>query len=145
MVVPVSATIGDPDNPGDTTAGHNGTGSVTVRLHAPGDVTGLDPAQVIRTYPTAGASNAAQDSFPLIEFARPDVPWMLSPTGPQENAPADSDPRRGLTPWLALVVGGRAARDALPARPARGHCPRSPRPPASCPTPRTCGCGRTPR
>jgi hypothetical protein len=104
VLVPVKAVISDPDNPGDTTGGDAATGSVQVRLHAPGDVTGLDPNQIIRTYPTDGATNVEPDCFPLIEFARPDVPWMLSPTGPQANQPTDSDPRRGLLPWLCLVV-----------------------------------------
>ncbi len=104
VLVPLTATIGDPDNPGDTAAGDTATGSVQVRLHAPGDVTGIDTNQIIRTYPTDGATNVEPDCFPLIEFARPDVPWMLSPTGPQPNQPTDSDPRRGLLPWLCLVV-----------------------------------------
>jgi hypothetical protein len=100
----VNANIGDPDNPGDTTPGNTATGTLQVRLHAPGDVTGLDAAQIARTYPTPGAVNVPSDSFPLIEFAHPNVPWLLSPTGPQQNKPADTDPRRGLTPWLCLVV-----------------------------------------
>ncbi len=104
VLVPLKATIGDPDNPGDTIVGDTATGSVQVRLHAPGDVTGIDSNQIIRTYPTDGATNVEPDCFPLIEFARPDVPWMLSPTGPQANLPTDSDPRRGLLPWLCLVV-----------------------------------------
>jgi hypothetical protein len=100
----VDVKVGDPDNPGDTTAGKSATGTLQVRLHAPGDVTGLDTAQIIRTYPTPGAANVPPDSFPLIEFAHPNVPWLLSPTGPQANKPSDTDPRRGLTPWLCLVV-----------------------------------------
>lgn len=101
VVVPVATTIGDPDEqPG---SGDTGTGTVQVRLHAPGDVSGLDAAQIIRAYPAPGATNAPPDCFPLIEFVRPDLPWMLSPTGPQLGQ-ADADPRRGLTPWLALVA-----------------------------------------
>jgi hypothetical protein len=37
------------------------------------------------------------------------VPWLLSPTGPQDNKATDSDPRRGLTPWLCLVVVSASA------------------------------------
>lgn len=120
VVVPVSATISDPDNPGDTTPGDSETGSVQVRLHAPGDVTGLDPAQIIRTYPTAGAVNVEPDAFPLIEFARPDIPWMLSPTGPQTNLPTDSDPRRGLRPWLCLIAVRQPPASLAPAAQAGG-------------------------
>jgi hypothetical protein len=100
----VTVNIGDPDNPGDTTPGNTAAPTMAVRLHAPGDVTGLDAAQVIRTYPTSGTASAPPDTFPLIEFAHPGVPWLLSPTGPQDNQPTDTDPRRGLTPWICLVV-----------------------------------------
>jgi hypothetical protein len=100
VLVPVTATVGDPDDP----SGAKQAGSVQVRLHAPGDVTGLDNAQIGTVYPTPGSANVPPDSFPLIEFARPDIPWILSPTGPQLNNPTDADPRRGLTPWLCLVA-----------------------------------------
>ena len=100
----VTVNIGNPDHPGDTTPGNTAQPAMAVRLHAPGDVTGLDAAQVIRTYPTPGTTSAPPDTFPLIEFAHPSVPWLLSPTGPQDNQPTDTDPRRGLTPWLCLVV-----------------------------------------
>ena len=105
VAVSVSTTIRDPDNAADTDPGDIANASIQIRLHAPGDVTGLDPAQIIRIYPTANATNVEPDAFPLIEFARPDIPWMMSPTGPQTNQPTDiSDPRRGLMPWLTLVV-----------------------------------------
>jgi hypothetical protein len=104
VVVPVSTTIRDPDKFADTNPSDTATAGIQVRLHAPGDVTGVDPAQIIRIYPTANATNVAPGTFPLIEFARPDIPWMMSPTGPQTSQPTDSDPRRGLMPWLALVV-----------------------------------------
>jgi len=102
--VGVAVTVSNPDNPGDANPADTANVTMQARLHAPGDVTGLDPLQIIRTYPTANATNVNPDSFPLIEFARPDLPWMLSPTGPQTNTPTDGDKRNGLLPWLCLVV-----------------------------------------
>jgi hypothetical protein len=71
-------------------------------LNSPGDVAGFDVNQVIRTDPAPGASNVEPNYLPFIEFARPDLPWMLTPSAPQRDTPAD--PRRGLPPWLVLVV-----------------------------------------
>jgi hypothetical protein len=91
-------TVGDPAVGGETAAAN-----ATARLHGPGDVGGLDPAQVVRMWPPPGAQGAATDSFPLVEFAHPALPWLFTPTGPATvTDPAAG--RRGLLPWLALVV-----------------------------------------
>jgi hypothetical protein len=71
-------------------------------LHSPGDVAGFDANQVIRTDPVPGASNVEPNYFPFIEFARPDLPWMLTPSTPHPDTA--SDPRLGLLAWLVLVV-----------------------------------------
>jgi|GEM_PF-2311455 len=80
------------------------TGDFDAYLHSPGDVAGFDANQVIRTDPAPGASNVETSYFPLIEFARADLPWMLTPNAPQRGKTTDADPRRGLRPWLVLVV-----------------------------------------
>ncbi|HJZ81721.1 MAG TPA: hypothetical protein VKD91_15295, partial [Pyrinomonadaceae bacterium] len=67
-----------------------------VRLYGPGDVTGLDTQQVIRTEPRNLATDFEPNYFPAIEFDRPDLPWMFTP------AKADSANR--LRPWLCLIV-----------------------------------------
>ncbi|MGZ9270878.1 MAG: hypothetical protein ACXW6T_17305, partial [Candidatus Binatia bacterium] len=67
-----------------------------VRLYGPGDVTGIDPQQVVRTEPRHLATDFEPNYFPAIEFDRPDFPWLFTP------AKADVDGK--LRPWLCLVV-----------------------------------------
>jgi len=67
-----------------------------VRLYGPGDVTGIDPQQVVRTDPRHQATDFEPNYFPAIEFDRPDFPWLFTP------AQANADGK--LRPWLCLVV-----------------------------------------
>jgi len=68
----------------------------TVRLYGPGDVTGIDPQQIVRLEPKRHTTDFEPNYFPAIEFDRPDFPWLFTP------AKADADGR--LRPWLCLVV-----------------------------------------
>jgi hypothetical protein len=61
----------------------------------PGDITGIDPSQVILTSPRAGTHNMEPNYLVHIEFAHPDLPWLFTPEGPDGNR---------LKPWIALVV-----------------------------------------
>jgi hypothetical protein len=76
----------------------NDTRDVDVPLHlyGPGDVTGLDAREVIRTEPQHFMSDFEPNYFPLIELDRPDFPWLFTPTVP------DGD--RRLRPWICLAV-----------------------------------------
>jgi hypothetical protein len=67
-----------------------------VRLYGPGDITGIDTQQVIRTEPRHMATDFEPNYFPAVEFDRPDFPWLFTP------AKADASGR--LRPWLCLVV-----------------------------------------
>ena len=69
--------------------------SRTLALAGPGDVLGIEPRQVLRVSPAAGARDAEPDFFPLIEFDAPELPWAYSPTLPAGSR---------LAPWLVLVV-----------------------------------------
>lgn len=69
---------------------------VAVQLYGPADVASIDPRQIIRTEPTPGTTNFEPNYFPLIEFDRPDFPWLFTPL----SANAESK----LRPWLCLVV-----------------------------------------
>jgi hypothetical protein len=67
-----------------------------VRLYGPGDVTGIDPRQVVRTEPRHQATDFEPNYFPAIEFDRPDFPWLFTP--------ATANTEGKLRPWLCLVV-----------------------------------------
>jgi hypothetical protein len=67
-----------------------------VRLYGPGDVTGIDPLQIVRTEPRHLATDFEPNYFSAVEFDRPDFPWLFTP------AKADSTGK--LRPWLCLIV-----------------------------------------
>lgn len=85
-----------------------------VRLYGPADVTAIDPRQVVRVQPRHRTTNFESNFFPLIEFDRPDFPWLFTP------AKAGAGER--LRPWICLVVVrkrpgvtlGRTETSALP-------------------------------
>lgn len=70
--------------------------SVNVRIYGPGEVTGMDPRQVIRTDPPARTRNFPPNYLVAVEFDRPDFPWLFTPLGP-----GDKD---RLRPWITLIV-----------------------------------------
>lgn len=72
------------------------TQKVKARLYGPGDVTGIDPRQVIRTDPPAGASDFEPNNLVSLELDAPDLPWLLTPASAAAN--------ERLRPWLALIV-----------------------------------------
>ncbi|HEU5102577.1 MAG TPA: hypothetical protein VFU22_26315 [Roseiflexaceae bacterium] len=69
---------------------------VPLQLYGPGDITGLDAREVIRIEPQHLMTDFEPNYFPLIEFDRPDFPWLFTPALP------DGD--RRLRPWICLVV-----------------------------------------
>jgi hypothetical protein len=71
-------------------------GRHAVATLGPGDVLGIDPGQVIRTYPRAGSTDAAPNFFAHVEFDRPDLPWLFTPLIAGEHDV--------LRPWICLVV-----------------------------------------
>ena len=70
--------------------------NVPVRLRGPGDVIGIDPAQIVRMEPQPGSSDFEPNYFPSIELDRADFPWLFTPASPGVNA--------RLRPWLCLIV-----------------------------------------
>jgi len=64
-------------------------------LRGPGDVIGIDSAQVVRTVPADGTAAAEESFLAHIEFDRPEMPWLFSPLLPANGR---------LKPWIALVV-----------------------------------------
>ncbi|MFF5070737.1 hypothetical protein ACFY2R_05860 [Micromonospora olivasterospora] len=71
-------------------------GTTTALLHGPGDVVGIDPQEIIRSYPAPGAENVEVSLLAAVEFDSPELPWLYTPARP--------DARGALRPWLVLVV-----------------------------------------
>jgi hypothetical protein len=71
----------------------------SLALRGPADVLGLDPNQVIRLEPRAGASDFEPNFFAAIEFDRADLPWLFTPLKAGDQA--------RLRPWLCLAVVAR--------------------------------------
>ena len=115
--------------------------AVTVRLYGPGDVTGIDRRQIIRTDPPHRATNFEPNYFPAVEFDRPDFPWLFTP------AAATAEGK--LRPWLCLVVVRRQAGVRLASEPGRPLAVLTIEPPArpgkNCRTWPSPGPGPTPR
>lgn len=80
------------------------TKTITAYVHGPGDVTGFDTNQIIRKEPCENANQVFPNYIPAIEFDSPELPWMLTTTGPQKENPDSKLNKRGLYPWLCLIT-----------------------------------------
>lgn len=89
MALPVRLRLNGGEAPGEVV-------SVPLSLYGPGDVVGVDPAEVIRSEPAPLTADFDPQYFPVVEFDTPDFPWMFTPEGPDANG--------RLRPWLTLVV-----------------------------------------
>jgi hypothetical protein len=69
---------------------------VSLRLYAPGDVTGFDTRVVLRTDPPNLAADFEPNYFPSVELELPELPWLLTP--------AAGDAQGRLRPWLCLIA-----------------------------------------
>jgi hypothetical protein len=67
----------------------------TVELYSPGDIIGIDSAQISRIEPEHWVTNFEPNYFVSIEFYDEDFPWRYTPALPDN---------RKLLPWLALIV-----------------------------------------
>ena len=67
-------------------------------LYGPGDVRGLDAAQIVRRYPAPGTRTAEETVLAHIEFDRPEMPWAFSAARAADR----------LRPWLTLIVVEKA-------------------------------------
>ena len=67
----------------------------TLTLRGPGDVIGIDSAQIVRRVPRGGTVNAEESFVAHVEFDRPELPWLFTPLKPTDDR---------LQPWLVLVV-----------------------------------------
>jgi hypothetical protein len=70
--------------------------NLQARMLGPGDVVGIDQRQVVRTDPRPRSSNVEPNYLAIVEFDRPDFPWLFTP--------AAADAQNRLRPWLCLIV-----------------------------------------
>lgn len=66
-----------------------------VELYGPGDIIGIDKAQISRIEPEHWVTNFEPNYLAAIEFYDEDFPWRYTPAAPDG---------RKLLPWLALIV-----------------------------------------
>jgi hypothetical protein len=66
-----------------------------VELYGPGDIIGIDSAQISRLEPAPWVTNFEPNYLAAIEFYDEDFPWRYTPAPPTD---------RKLFPWLAVVV-----------------------------------------
>lgn len=76
--------------------GRTGHASQTLSVAGPEHVTALSADQILRTVPEDRNVGFEPNIFAAIEFALPDLPWMMSPWL--------ADNEGNLAPWLVLVV-----------------------------------------
>lgn len=70
-------------------------------LVGPGDIIGLDPRAIVRTYPRRDDNDAESEYFALLELDQADLPWRYTPAKPAGDVAANTDK---LRPWLTLIV-----------------------------------------
>ncbi|MEX6688081.1 hypothetical protein QTN47_11280 [Danxiaibacter flavus] len=66
-----------------------------VSLVAPGDITSLNTAVIVKTEPKNGITNFLPNYFPYIEFYEEDLPWKYSPAKANNHQ---------LRPWIMLLA-----------------------------------------
>jgi hypothetical protein len=64
-------------------------------VRGPGDVIGIAASQVVRTDPVDGAVGVEPNYFAHVEFDRPELPWLFTPSAAVGER---------LRPWIVLVV-----------------------------------------
>ncbi|MEU6381487.1 hypothetical protein [Streptomyces sp. NPDC046909] len=90
--VPVSLTVNGTKIGGGT---ESAAVARDVELYGPGDIIGIDTAQISRLEPADWVTNFEPNYLAAIEFYDEDFPWRYTPAAPAG---------RKLLPWLALVV-----------------------------------------
>ncbi|WP_255192123.1 hypothetical protein [Natronobeatus ordinarius] len=101
--------------------------AVAVHVYGPGDVTGLDERQIVRREPTPRTDAFPPRQFPVVEFDRPDLPWLFSPQR--------ADVAGRVHPWLCLVVVDRDHPDVSYAAVGPGSLPALEAPVSELPDP----------
>jgi hypothetical protein len=75
----------------------------------PSAIVGIHPNAIVRVDPAPGATGVEDNFLPLVELARPDLPWLFTPAKPSAA--------NRLRPWLALIVIEAAGIEIQPGTP----------------------------
>src|SRR3954469_25698443 len=75
--------------------------SAKLELIGPGDIVGLDPRAIVRTYPRRDDNDAESEHLAMVEFDQVDLPWRYTPAKPKGDVGGKTDK---LRPWLTLIV-----------------------------------------
>jgi hypothetical protein len=90
----------------DATAGESQpTAGTTLSLLGPGDIVGLDPRTIVRTFPQANDNEGEAGFLCYVDFDQVDLPWRYTPAafaGTIQQDPTQSTDE--LRPWLTLMV-----------------------------------------
>ena len=78
-------------------------------LLGPGAIVGFHPSAIVRVDPAPGATGVEDNFLPLLELARPDLPWLFTPAKP--NA------ANRLRPWIVLIVVDATGKQIQPGTP----------------------------
>jgi hypothetical protein len=105
-IVPVDLVFNATEDPLPVRADLNPVG--------PGDIVGLDPSVIVRTWPKHEDLDSEWVSYPLIEFDQADLPWRYSP---EASADSGGNPLPQVRPWFTLLVLKSADCTLLPATP----------------------------
>lgn len=89
---------------------------MALAAYGPGDVLSLDWDEIVRVDPLPGSVGFEPHCAPVVEFRRPDLPWLFSPVA------GVAATRHKLRPWLCLVVVPQDAAALLPGM--QGRLPR---------------------
>ncbi|TNC51611.1 hypothetical protein FHG66_05485 [Rubellimicrobium rubrum] len=73
-----------------------GDAEAKVMLHGPGDVTGIEGGQILRTYPRPDVTDAEPNFLAAIDLDAPELPWLFTPRSVAGSG--------RLPPWIVLVV-----------------------------------------
>ena len=76
-------------------------GGSDLSLVGPGDVVGLDPSVIVRTWPKPNDFDAEFIPYALIEFDQADLPWRYTPATATGTVASHTDQ---LRPWFSLIV-----------------------------------------
>jgi hypothetical protein len=75
-----------------------------LRLLGPGDVVGIDPAQIVRRFPAPDTAGSNTTHLAFIDFAATDLPWRFSPATATPTPSGTGSAENRLRPWLVLIA-----------------------------------------